>query len=649
MGDETDLDNTIGKADLVRRAFDGIPAFVVAFAGPEHHYVAANAATRAAFPAVRLGVPARELFPEFEDQNLIEILNRVYRTGEIQQGREWRFQFDFDGSGTMQEVCGNIVVSPRLGPDGHIEGTQVMLIDATAAVQERRAAEAREAELSERYTQVRDLGILVQRALLSPTLPVLPGADITAEYLVATEDTGAGGDWFEAMPGESASVFLVVGDVVGHGVEAAAVMAQLRTAIRMELLAGKSIAESLAAVDRFSRFVPGSKSATVCIGRLDTSSGTFEYCTAGHPPPLLISGDIPRFLEPTGAGPLGSGTGFTTRTETMAVDDAVLLYSDGIIERPGRPPSASTAEFADIASRVLAGSAFPIESTTRPAERLCSQTLELMLRTTGYNDDVTLLAAQRRTPPPSFTLTVDASVQAAREVRAPLRAWLSEIGADDVDVMIVVQILCEFVENSFEHGYRSAPTDHIKVEAVLDDQGLVHASVSDHGRWKPPSADPGMRGRGLMLADALATESRIVGTDNGTTASISHRLSRPARIVIDPNVVPAAEPPAAPEFSTEVVDQHLVVKGDVDNATSPTLGTQIARQSRSGTHPLRVDLSGVSHMGSSGLRILAEALERSRQHGTELSLVAPAGSPAHHVLTVVGLPLASTHIADRVD
>ena len=180
-----------------------------------------------------------------------------------------------------------------------------MLTDVTAQVHERRAAEARAAELSERYAQVRDLGILVQRALLSPSLPVLPGADIAAEYLVATQDTGAGGDWFEAMPGDSGTAFLVVGDVVGHGVEAAAVMAQLRTAIRLELLAGKSITESLTAVDDFSKHVPGSKAATLCIGRLDTHTGAFEYCTAGHPPPLLISGGagtIPRAIGRRSAG-----------------------------------------------------------------------------------------------------------------------------------------------------------------------------------------------------------------------------------------------------------------------------------------------------------------------------------------------------------
>jgi anti-anti-sigma factor len=234
-------------------------------------------------------------------------------------------------------------------------------------------------------------------------------------------------------------------------------------------------------------------------------------------------------------------------------------------------------------------------------------------------------------------------------VRGPLRGWLSDIGADDVDVLIIVQILCEFIENSFEHGYRSTNAGRIDVEVSLDDQGLIHASVTDRGKWKAPSADPGLRGRGLMLADALATDSRITGSDSGTTASITHRLNRPARIVTDPNVIPVAESPSTSEFSIEIVEDRLLVTGDVDNATAPTLGTHIARQSRSGTYPLTVDLSAVTHMGSSGLRVLAEALERARQHGTALSLVAPPGSPAHHVLILVGLPLAGQTVVNGVE
>jgi anti-anti-sigma factor len=273
-----------------------------------------------------------------------------------------------------------------------------------------------------------------------------------------------------------------------------------------------------------------------------------------------------------------------------------------------------------------------------------------MLRTTGYSDDVTLLAAHRRRPPPPLNLTLDADIGVAREVRAGLRAWLSAIGADDMDVLIIVQIICEFVENSFEHGYRSTPGDGIDVEATLGDDGMVHATVTDRGQWRTPSTDPGMRGRGLMLADALATESRVVGSDTGTTASITHRLNRPARIVTDPNVASLTERTNAPEFSTAVVeDGSLVITGDVDNETAPSLAAQISRQSRSGTFPLSVDLARVTHLGSAGLRVLAEALERSRQHDTELGLIAPPGTPAHHVLMLVGLPVVSEAVADRVD
>ena len=114
---------------------------------------------------------------------------------------------------------------------------QIVFDDVTHRVRARLAAEARMEELSERYRNVRDSATVMQQALLAPSVPVVPGADIAAEYLVAAEDTAAGGDWFDAIALGDRLV-LVVGDVVGHGVEAAAVMSQLRTALRMQILAG---------------------------------------------------------------------------------------------------------------------------------------------------------------------------------------------------------------------------------------------------------------------------------------------------------------------------------------------------------------------------------------------------------------------------
>lgn len=431
---------------------------------------------------------------------------------------------------------------------------------------------------------------------------------------------------------------------MGHGVEAAAVMAQLRTAIRMQILAGGSIGEALEAVNRFHEFVPGSKSATLCVGALHAATGEFEYCTAGHPPPLLVGADgVARYAEPSGAGPLGSDTGFPTRTEVLAAGESVLLYTDGLIERPGRPLVASTAEFAELAARVARGQGFVIDAPARPIDRICSETLELLLRSTGYSDDVTLLAAQRRTPPQPLNMTLDATIHAARTVRARLREYLSEIGADADDICDVVHAISEFVENAVEHGYGDQVPDGIVVDVSLAGDGNLHASVVDHGQWKDYREGEQGRGRGLAMAEALVSRAQITHRAGGTTASLTHRLSRPANFVTDAMVNRATlSRPASAEFVSVIgAAGRIVVSGDVDSNTAPILDRQIAVESRSGIAPLTIDLTGVTHLGSAGVSALAAARERASRHCGECVLVAPPGSPAHHVLSLVQLPVSS--------
>src|SRR6201996_4161883 len=325
---EKDWDKIVGAADDVRRIFENLPAMLVGFEWPDHRFVAVNAAYRAYSPVFDpVGMLAREVYPELESQQIYQMFDRVYQTGEPQSGSEWRLQADYDGSG-IQERFFDFVVIPRRCEDGSIEGVQLVFDDVTSRVQARLAAEARMEELSERYRNVRDSATVMQQALLAPSVPVVPGADITAQYLVAAEDTAAGGDWFDAIP-RGDRLVLIVGDVVGHCVEAAPGVSQLRTALRMHILAGHSITEALAAVDSFHEHVPGSNSATICIGSLEFATGEFQYCTAGLPPPLLVSADAgSRYVEPSGAGPLGSGTGFPVRTELVGVGDVILLYTD---------------------------------------------------------------------------------------------------------------------------------------------------------------------------------------------------------------------------------------------------------------------------------------------------------------------------------
>lgn len=588
MAAEMDWDKTVGAAEDVRRIFEHIPAILVGLEGPDHRFVAVNAAYRGFSPLLdTVGQPAREVYPELEGQQIYEMLDRVYQTGEPQSGSEWRLQTDYDGSG-VEERYFDFVVTPRRRADGSIEGVQLIVDDVTSRVRARQAAEARVEELSERYRNVRDSATVMQQALLAASVPVVPGADIAAEYLVAAEDTAAGGDWFDALALGDRLV-LVVGDVVGHGVEAAAVMSQLRTALRMQISAGYTVVEALEAVDRFHKQVPGSKSATMCVGSLDFTSGEFQYCTAGHPPPLLVTADASaRYVEPTGAGPLGSGTGFPVRSEVLNIGDAILFYTDGLIERPGRPLEASTAEFADLAASIASGSGgFVLDAPARPIDRLCSDTLELLLRSTGYNDDVTLLAMQRRAPTPPLHITLDATINAARTVRAQLREWLAEIGADHSDIADIVHAISEFVENAVEHGYATDVSKGIVVEAALAGDGNVRASVIDRGQWKDHRDGARGRGRGLAMAEALVSEARIMHGAGGTTATLTHRLSRPARFVTDTMVRRAAfQQTIDSEFVSLVESGRIVVRGDVDSTTAATLDRQIAVESRSGIAPV---------------------------------------------------------------
>jgi anti-anti-sigma factor len=645
MAAEIDWDKTVGTAEDVRRIFENVPAPLVGLEGPDHRFIAVNAAYRAfnsTFTTV--GLTAREVFPELESQQIYEMFDRVYRTGEPQGGTEWRLQADYDGSG-VEERFFDFLVTPRRRADGSIEGVQLIFDDVTNRVRARLDAEARVEELSERYRNVRDSATVMQQALLAPSVPVVPGADITAQYLVAAEDTAAGGDWFDAMALGDRLV-LVVGDVVGHGVEAAAVMSQLRTAVRMQVAAGHTIVEALEAVDRFHEQVPGSKSATLCVGSLDFATGEFQYCTAGHPPPLLVTADArSRYVEPSGAGPLGSGAGFPVRTVVLNIGDAILLYTDGLIERPGRPLQASTAEFADLAASIASGGGgFVIDAPARPIDRLCSETLELLLRSTGYNDDVTLLAAQRRTPPPPLRMTLDATVHAARTVRARLREWLSEIGADSDDISDVVHAISEFVENAVEHAYTTEVSDGVVVEAALTGDGNLRASVIDRGQWRDHREGEQGRGRGLAMAEALVSEAHVSHGADGTTATLAHRLSRPANFVTDTLVSRATYQRAIDcEFVSLVGDPgRIVVRGDVDSNTASTLDRQIAIESRSGIAPLTIDLSAVTHLGSAGVSALAAACDRARRHGGDCVLVAPPGSTAHHVLSLGQIPVVSS-------
>ena len=181
------------------------------------------------------------------------------------------------------------------------------------------------------------------------------------------------------------------------------------------------------------------------------------------------------------------------------------------------------------------------------------------------------------------------------------------------------------------------------MEASLGGDGNLRASVVDRGRWKDYREGEQGRGRGLAMAEALVSHSRVTSGPDGTIATLTHRLSRPANFVTDPVVSRSTYQRAIDSEFVSIVGSagHIVVSGDIDSNAAPALDRQIAVESRSGIAPLTIDLSAVTHLGSAGVSALAAARDRARSQGGDCVLVAPPGSPAHHVLSLVQIPFVS--------
>jgi anti-anti-sigma factor len=151
------------------------------------------------------------------------------------------------------------------------------------------------------------------------------------------------------------------------------------------------------------------------------------------------------------------------------------------------------------------------------------------------------------------------------------------------------------------------------------------------------------------MAEALVSRALVSHGDDGTTASLMHRLSRPANFVTDTMVSRATYQRAVNSEFVSIVGSgelagHIIVSGDVDATTASTLDRLIAVESRSGIASLTIDLSGVTQLGSAGVSALAAARERARRQGSDCVLVAPPGSPAHHVLSLVQIPVVSGNV-----
>ena len=360
--------------------------------------------------------------------------------------------------------------------------------------------------------QQRETALALQHAILGPV--DLPGG-FAVRYQPASRPLQVGGDWYDVVELDDGRTALIVGDCVGHGLAAAAVMGQLRSACRALLLEQPSPRVALSALDRFAARLPGALCSTAFCAILDTATGELTYSSAGHPPPILVYGDrTARTLDDGRAIPLGLRPQRERPEATVVIPPraTLLLYTDGLVERRRQSLDLGIARATDL---VQSGSSSDLDE-------LASEIMQRLAPDEGYQDDVALLLYRQPGP---LQLEFPAEPSELAGTRNALRDWLkrAEVNAElTQDVLIAVG---EAVANAIEHGHRDSPGGNVSLRAIAM-VDFVFLTVTDTGVWKTPR--PGVdttRGRGVNLMRALMQDVTIRPDATGTTVSMSSRIA----------------------------------------------------------------------------------------------------------------------------
>jgi PAS domain S-box-containing protein len=233
---------------------------------------------------------------------------------------------------------------PRFSGDG----TYLGHIGTSADVTDRRRAQEREHEIALR----------LQRALLPEDVVRHPGVEISARYLAGSEGMEVGGDWYDTYALTGGRIGISVGDVVGHGLEAAATMGRLRTALAALAPRADGPARMLSELDEFTRGPDGTDYATACCAVLNTATGELRYASAGHLPMLLVSPrGATQWLTGGHSTALCRVAARSARSEAREFLDpgsVVLAYSDGLVERRNEPIDVGLARLEQLARRAWA-------------------------------------------------------------------------------------------------------------------------------------------------------------------------------------------------------------------------------------------------------------------------------------------------------
>ncbi|MDX3385332.1 SpoIIE family protein phosphatase [Streptomyces niveiscabiei] len=469
----------------VREVLDRVPALVALVHGPDHRLAYVNDAYAAAFGPRPPGEPAADTLPELSELGLLPLLDQALRSGrprtlksrKAPDGRSYTF------------TCTPVTE----GDGGEKDAVLIFAVDVTdhaEAAERLRASERRQ----------RETAVTLQRSLLPQELEQPDDLRIAAVYHPGGTEAAVGGDWYDVITLGGGRTALVIGDVMGRGVRAAAVMGQLRTAVRAYARMDLPPHEILQLLDGLASEIDANQIATCVYAVHDPNEGRLVYASAGHLPILVRdeTGAVTRAPEPTGP-PLGTG-GLMHASSTIPLGpgSTAVLYTDGLVERRDEDLDEGIAAL----ERALSGA-------TGTPQVVCDRLVRSAGVTADHDDDVAVLVLQHpsRTGPEgelfrNAALELLGGIEAAPRARAfasgVLTSWRFPADLHDHGVLAA----SELVANSLQHG---TPPMRLRLRRT-DRRLIIEVTDGDDHLPRRRQAEPGDEsGRGIAIIATIAT------------------------------------------------------------------------------------------------------------------------------------------------